>query len=279
MDEAVEETDEIDQLLKGKKKKKHERSMEESRRIVEQFLAKMEAAAEQDFEAVQQATPAIYKLKMLPEVENVMSQQNLHEDFLSGGLLGTLKAWLELTPDGNLPNIKVRSYVLKLLNQLPINVLDNMEMLKSSGIGTLVLFLSKLPDELKTNRKAATELVQKWSRPIFEQYKQDQHNQDDYDQERRASAGAARKGSQAADEDADAAKKGETIRWHARIPEAARLDYSKRPTSKARVDDKGPKKDASKGKVFKKLKTLDRKGKVERAAKVSVEGRNVVTYS
>ncbi len=48
------------------------------------------------------------------------------------------------------------------------------EQLKKSGLGRMVMFLSKLPDELPANRRMARDLVEKWSRPIFEQYRNDQ---------------------------------------------------------------------------------------------------------
>ncbi len=35
------------------------------------------------------------------------------------------------------------------------------------------MFLSKLPDEQPANRRVAKEIVQKWSRPIFDQYRSD----------------------------------------------------------------------------------------------------------
>ena len=47
------------------------------------------------------------------------------------------------------------------------------EQLKKSGLGHVIMFLSKLPDELPANRRMAKELVQRWSRPIFEQYRND----------------------------------------------------------------------------------------------------------
>jgi hypothetical protein len=59
---------------------------------------------------------------------------------------------------------------LALLSQLlPIDtsreeIKDN---LKKSQLGSRVLFLSKCPDESASNRKAATELVQKWLRQGF----------------------------------------------------------------------------------------------------------------
>lgn len=47
------------------------------------------------------------------------------------------------------------------------------EQLKKSGLGHVIMFLSKLPDELPANRRMARDLVEKWSRPIFEQYRND----------------------------------------------------------------------------------------------------------
>ncbi len=36
----------------------------------------------------------------------------------------------------------------------------------------MVLFLFKLPDESAANRRVAKELVEKWTRPIFDQYRE-----------------------------------------------------------------------------------------------------------
>ena len=36
----------------------------------------------------------------------------------------------------------------------------------------MVLFLYKLPDETAANRRVAKALVEKWSRPIFDQYRE-----------------------------------------------------------------------------------------------------------
>jgi TFIIS helical bundle-like domain len=47
------------------------------------------------------------------------------------------------------------------------------EQLKKSQLGHVIMFLSKLPDELPANRRMARELVQRWSRPIFEAYRND----------------------------------------------------------------------------------------------------------
>lgn len=48
---------------------------------------------------------------------------------------------------------------------------DRKEQLKKSRLGQVVMFLYKLPDETAANRRMAKELVERWSRPIFEQYR------------------------------------------------------------------------------------------------------------
>lgn len=49
----------------------HCRSIEDMRRQVDSFVAKLESAAELDMEAHTERKPAINKLKMVPEVEQV----------------------------------------------------------------------------------------------------------------------------------------------------------------------------------------------------------------
>lgn len=47
--------------------------------------------------------------------EQIMAQRDLHEEFLDGGVLGVFKAWIEPMQDGSLPNLKIRSAVLRAL--------------------------------------------------------------------------------------------------------------------------------------------------------------------
>lgn len=64
--------------------------------------------------------------------------------------------------------------MLKLLHKLPIdlNQEGRKEQLKKSQLGRFVMFYSKLPDEGLANRQLARSLVEKWSRPIFDQYRE-----------------------------------------------------------------------------------------------------------
>jgi transcription factor SPN1 len=135
------EQDELDAMFKPKKKGRQERNHGERRQIVESFLARMEVAAEADIRSHEAGFPAVEKLKLLTDMEQVLllvahaelascfedhvdllsqelAQRDLHEDFLDAGILGVLKAWLEPMSDGTLPNLKIRSAVLRALINL-----------------------------------------------------------------------------------------------------------------------------------------------------------------
>ena len=68
------------------------------------------------------------------------------------------------------------------------------------------------------------------------------------------------------------------FRYHASIPQAARLDYLKRPDNAVAMDPETLKSRATKlGKVGKKIQTLNKKytNAGSKAAKVSIEGRGL----
>ena len=54
----------------------------------------MEVAAEMDISANEEGKPAVNKVKMLPAVEEKLSQTMLHRELLDGGILGALKLWI-----------------------------------------------------------------------------------------------------------------------------------------------------------------------------------------
>ena len=66
------------------------------------------------------------------------------------------------------------------------------------------------------------------------------------------------------------------FRWHASIPEPARLDYVRRPESQVALDVSKARR-APQGALDKRLKAINRPGRAgqARAAKVSVEGRGM----
>jgi transcription factor SPN1 len=136
------------------------------------FLAKMEVAVEMDVALNRASKPAIEKLQMLPKLWAMVHncKSTLQLEFIRCGVLASLRKWLEPLPDGFLPNEQVRSMVLQILVALPIDLKNDavMQKLKASGLGKSVMFLANLPVETNANKKLARELVDKWSRGIFE---------------------------------------------------------------------------------------------------------------
>ncbi|CBI32360.3 hypothetical protein VitviT2T_009337 [Vitis vinifera] len=298
--EEGEEDEEIKQLFKmGKKKKKNEKSAAEIALLVENVMAELEVTAEEDAELNRQSKPAINKLKKLPLLTEVLSKKQLQQEFLDHGVLTLLKNWLEPLPDGSLPNINIRAAILRILTDFPIDLeqYDRREQLKKSGLGKVIMFLSKSDEETTANRKLAKDLVDKWSRPIFNKSTrfEDMRNFDDERVPfRRPSAKKPMNkaaGMESRDDDLDLAdlpqerKSGQSSsRLHASRPEAMPLDFIVRPQSKIDPDEiraraKQVVQDQRRLKMNKKLQQLKApKKKQLQATKLSVEGRGMVKY-
>ncbi|KAJ1282628.1 hypothetical protein BS78_03G066600 [Paspalum vaginatum] len=296
--EEGEEDDEIERLFKGgKKKKKNDRPRADIGLIVEQFIAEFEVAAEEDANLNRQSKPAINKLMKLPLLIDVLSKKNLQQEFLDHGVLTLLKNWLEPLPDGSMPNMNIRSAVLKLLTDFPIDLeqYDRREQLKKSGLGKVIMFLSKSDEETTANRKLAKELVDKWSRPIFNKSTrfEDMRRYDDerapYRRPQMKKPSSSSSGMESRDDDIDAdfsqRKSGQSSsRQHASRPEASPLDFVIRPQSKIdpeqiRARAKQAVQDQRRLKMNKKLQQLKApKKKNLQASKLSVEGRGMIKY-
>lgn len=297
------EEDDLGDIFKSGKSRnrKQERSAEETAMLVEQFMARLEVAAEEDAELNRQSKPAINKLKMLPALTSVLSKRQLQQEFLDRGVLSVLKNWLEPLPDGSLPNMTIRTALLKVLTDLPIDMGYNerREQLKKSGLGKVIMFLSKSDEEGTANRKLARDLVDKWSRPIFQKSTRYEELRN-FDEERpppprppvkkptmKATAGFESRGGDDLDlvDSSQDPKPGQPgYRTHASRPEALPLDFVVRPHSKIDPDEirargKQQRLDERRMKMNKKLQQLKApKKKKLQAAKISVEGRGLVKY-
>lgn len=298
--EEGEEDDEMKDLFKmGKKKKKSEKSAAEISLLVEKVMAELEICAEEDAKLNMLSKPAINKLKKLPLLTEVLSKKQLQQEFLDHGVLTLLKNWLEPLPDGSLPNINIRAAILKILTDFPIDLeqFDRREQLKKSGLGKVIMFLSKSDEEITANRKIAKDLVDKWSRPIFNKSTrfEDMRNFDDERAPFRRPSGKKpinkAGGMQSRDDDFDLAEFSQeskssqsSSRQHASRPEAMPLDFMVRPQSKIDPDEiraraKQTVQDQRRLKMNKKLQQLKApKKKQLQATKLSVEGRGMVKY-
>lgn len=234
--------DELDKLFGRASRRESTGGDRECSIQAENLMAQMEAALEADLEAFSRKEPALHKLKMLKKSQDALSIRKMHEYLMNGGILGVLKGWLEPMPDGSLPNSKVRGAVLSMLESLKINCAneDHKEQLKKSGVGRLVMFLSKLHDETPENRRLAQSLVESWSRPILgssASVETLQQNQKILGIESLKSKLKASKGAGMVDD--DQADIGHPESKHAVIPQAAELDYVIRPRSRVTMDSSG----------------------------------------
>lgn len=231
-EEAEEAKDDMEERLDGMFGRDNRRDSADAavNSQAENLMAQMEAALEADLEAFSKSEPALNKLRMLKKSEEMFSIARMHEPLMAGGVLGLLKGWLEPMPDGSLPNSKVRTGVLSMLEKLNINCAneDHKEQLKRSGIGKLVMFLSKLPDETAANRRLAQSLVESWSRPILGYSRSLESGSIQ-------SSGPPKTARIQHVHDAEASKQESR---HAIIPTAAALDYTIRPKSKVSMPSK-----------------------------------------
>jgi transcription factor SPN1 len=224
-------------------------------RQAENLMAQMEAALDSDHEAFVNKTPALHKLRMLKKAKDAFGIQRMHEYLMRGGILGILKGWLEPMPDGTLPNSKVRAGVLEMLISLNINSAneDHRDQLKKSGVGKLVMLLSKLPEETPGNQRLARALVESWSRPILgtgttvDRLQRDSQSKPMSQKQPRSLASE------------DNEDTGNPHLRHAVIPKAAELDYVVRPKSKVDVSVMNTHKSTKEPKLLKKLRANTKK--------------------
>lgn len=287
--EEVDNPEEEEDPFGRKKRKKNTESDSEIEFKVNAMLSRMEVCVEQDIYAYEAKEPALSKLQAVKDVEVFLTNRKYHQIFLQLHGLSRLSSWLKHYPDGSLPNTRVRSAVLRILQNLPIDTTleEYRTYLKESQIGLHVMFLYKCPDETPANKRIAKDLVEKWSRPIFRR-EDDFELRQQREQEKLKSYALARKAQQQQEkatqqvQEQRSARQGEAgFRWHAAIPQASKLDYVKAPEGISDFNDNhvaaGPKQPS---RFAKKMREISRKQKetTARAAKPSVEGRGLVMF-
>lgn len=127
------------------------------------LLQRMLKAHDQDLQDYCLNRPAIAKYRMIREVEQMVTRK-YHRTFLfAHNFLNVAKMWLEPYPDGVMPNLLVRTSLLQILQNMPIDERLKGYILKSEGIGHILNYLSK-KDDYVPNRNIAEKLLQSWYR-------------------------------------------------------------------------------------------------------------------
>eukprot|EP01114_Cavostelium_apophysatum_P015510 TRINITY_DN4233_c0_g1_i4.p1 TRINITY_DN4233_c0_g1~~TRINITY_DN4233_c0_g1_i4.p1 ORF type:complete len:350 (+),score=136.21 TRINITY_DN4233_c0_g1_i4:1-1050(+) len=273
---------------RGRGKKKSEAEQLEQISMIEEFKARMEVAAEDDCKDNKEGKPALHKLKMLGEVLAQLEKKNLQQLFIENHILGTVRKWLEPLPDRSLPNMKIREGLLQAMQKW--GAIETEE-LKDSGIGKVIMFLSKHPNETPMNKNVAKQLIERWSRPIFgisEQYKDNEEVPEEDDSQRSGDSRGRKSLTSSREDKFDLVNELEKKRaiqsktpvkdsptYHARIPEKIALDFKIKPKSKIDVENvpKKPKRALENRLLQKKAKSP---GGIQRASSVSIQGRKLV---
>lgn len=126
--------------------------------------------------------PALHKLKLLPEVTEILTRQNIQDAVLDPdtNFLQHVKFFLEPLNDGSLPAYNIQREIFQALTKLNIGK----EALLSSGIGKVVLFYTRSKKPEQAIKRMAEKLLGEWSRPILKRtddYKKRHIETRDYD--------------------------------------------------------------------------------------------------
>merc|ERR1719399_780078 len=280
---------EVDALVKERqamrKRKRKDIDPHELKMLAEEFLARMEVAAEQDLQCLQDDQPAVHKLNMLPDVERVLKKKQLHHDLLDAGLFGVVKAWMEPIR-ARLPNVRIRETLLQCLLAMDVQLgdEDRRDSLKRSGLGKSVNFYSKLDLESEGNRRLAAQLVQKWSSQVFRIYKPEMDAETHLPPAAETVAprrsGKAPRITEAEDilsGKADLKPGDPGFRWHATVPQKASMDYKYRPASNAvHPTAKSIEFQEKEERLSRRMRGMGKSSeKFERPVNLSVEGRGM----
>ena len=127
---------------------------------MEELVTRMMRAASDDTYALQEGKPALSKITLLQEVEDIVVRQPWQEPFIDAGGLRAFHDWLKLLPDGSLPNLTLRSTILRLLERLVPSI--TLEILKESKIGWAINDAYHHPRETSENKRIEYNLIASW---------------------------------------------------------------------------------------------------------------------
>eukprot|EP00933_Yihiella_yeosuensis_P039308 TRINITY_DN33295_c0_g2_i2.p1 TRINITY_DN33295_c0_g2~~TRINITY_DN33295_c0_g2_i2.p1 ORF type:complete len:349 (-),score=74.62 TRINITY_DN33295_c0_g2_i2:280-1326(-) len=139
---------------------------EECHPFCESFVKEMIEVARLDLEDHENGIPMLHKMKMLPKAVEVMDNFTLAPVFVTYGGAHALGYWMKPLPNGELPNVHLRTRLLLCMERLPITK-DALKGCTDAKLGQIVAALQQHPKETVANRKVARQLVQKWLKQVL----------------------------------------------------------------------------------------------------------------
>lgn len=150
---------------KGLKRKKADEDdlerMQDDR--IDYLKDQMIKAANLDVEKNSQGLIATEKLKLLPEVKDIISRADLSISILDNNLLEAVRLWLEPLPDASMPAYQIQKDLIFALENLPIKT----DHLVASGIGKILVFYQKSKRTEPILKRVVDRLIGDWTRPIL----------------------------------------------------------------------------------------------------------------
>lgn len=181
----------FDAILKPKKGSRQKKRKKDDDDALDRFADEevsrlreaMLGAAADDEQANREKLPATNKLKLLPQVMEVLRKyaarhpsspspsanciphrQSLSQSIMDNNLLEGVRRWLEPLPDRSLPALNIQRDFFPILKKMEF--IDS-AVLKESGLGRIVLFYTKCKRVHPDIQRTANDLVSTWSRPII----------------------------------------------------------------------------------------------------------------
>jgi len=154
-------------MRKMRKKKKVVKKLHELEQIAEEFLTKMDLAANEDELLLKQRKPATRKLGMLPEVLEMLAKRDMMRPLLEADFLSVAGRWIKPLPDGKLGNVTLRRNLLSSISKMTGEKGISSNDLKRSDFGKVVMSIYMHHDETRLMKRQLKSLIEQWSRPIF----------------------------------------------------------------------------------------------------------------
>ncbi|KAI0635969.1 hypothetical protein C8Q77DRAFT_1155708 [Trametes polyzona] len=162
----------IEAILKPKRGMRQKRKRKDDDDVLDKYADEevsrlreaMLTAAADDEQANKEKLPATSKLRLLPQVMEVLRKTSLAQSIIDNNLLEGVCKWLEPLPDRSLPALDIQKEFFPILKKM--DFIDT-NVLKESKLGRVVLFYTKCKRVTPDIQRAANDLVSTWSRPII----------------------------------------------------------------------------------------------------------------
>lgn len=132
---------------------------------IENMRKRMADAAQADTEAREAGKPAFHKLKLLPEVVELLNRNTIQHNLVDPdtNLLEAVRFFLEPLNDGSMPAYNIQRDLFQCLQKLPVTK----DSLVASGLGKVAWFYTKTTKCEPGIKRAAEKLISDWTRPIL----------------------------------------------------------------------------------------------------------------